>query len=296
MKFAPSVPAGLSDHSEPEGISRGSVSRKDAVENMTRSQAPEVRERAVRMSLEYRSECPSQWAAPDQAVGVHWRRTVGRNNLNPTVDPQPSRNPLRRFCLRLLAVFGWRTVFAGFPGKKGIIVVYPHTSNWDFPIGMLFRLGHGMPVHWLAKHSLFHWPFKRLLQKVGGVPIDRRAPQGAIQAIADEFRRRDFMWLAVTPEGTRSYTDHWKSGFYRIARAANVPCGLGFIDYPGKTVGIDGFLTLTGDVATDMEKLVAFYAEKRGFRPEQASKIRLRTPAEPESSAAGRRQTNPKDE
>jgi 1-acyl-sn-glycerol-3-phosphate acyltransferase len=167
-------------------------------------------------------------------------------------------------------------VFPGFPGNRGVIVVYPHTSNWDFPIGMLFRLGHGLPVFWMAKKSLFRWPFASLLRRLGGVPIDRSTPQGFIEGIAEQFQRRDFMWLMVTPEGTRSHTDHWKSGFYRIALAANVPCGLGYLDYPSKTVGIETFLTLTGDEAADMDTLAAFYADKRGLRPENASRIRLR--------------------
>jgi 1-acyl-sn-glycerol-3-phosphate acyltransferase len=134
-------------------------------------------------------------------------------------------------------------------------------------------------MHWLAKHSLFRWPVAGLLERLGGIPVDRRAPQGAINAIAEEFERREFMWLAVTPEGTRSYTDHWKSGFYRIALAAGVPCGLGYIDYPAKTLGIDTFLTFSGDMAEDMEKVAAFYSNHRGRYPEQASEIRLRVPA-----------------
>jgi 1-acyl-sn-glycerol-3-phosphate acyltransferase len=184
-------------------------------------------------------------------------------------------------CLWLLSLFGWRTVFAGFPGPKGVVVVYPHTSNWDFVVGMLYRLGYGLSAHWLAKHSLFRWPFAGLLRRLGGIPVDRRAPQGAIVAIAEEFERRDFMWLAVTPEGTRSYTDHWKSGFYQIALAADVPCALGYIDYRGKTVGIDTFLSFEGDAAQDMAKVQAFYSDKQALHPEKASRIRLRARASP---------------
>jgi 1-acyl-sn-glycerol-3-phosphate acyltransferase len=149
---------------------------------------------------------------------------------------------------------------------------------------MLFRLGYGLPVHWLAKHSLFRWPFGGLLKRLGGIPVDRRAPQGAIRAIADEFARRDVMWLGVTPEGTRSYTDHWKSGFYQIARAAGVPCGLAYIDYGRKALGIETFVKFTGDAAADMERIQAFYADKSGRHPEQASQIRLRKPG---ASGAG---------
>jgi 1-acyl-sn-glycerol-3-phosphate acyltransferase len=191
------------------------------------------------------------------------------------------RNPLRRLCLWILAAFGWRTVYTPFPAPRGVLVVYPHTSNWDFVIGMLFRLGHGVPVHWLGKHSLFRWPFAGLLKRLGGIPVDRRAPRGAIRSIADEFDRYDFMWIALAPEGTRSHTDHWKSGFYQIALAANVPCGLGFIDYPTKTLGIPAYITFTGNVDEDLDRIRAFYADKRGLRPEQASDIRLRIPQPP---------------
>ena len=195
---------------------------------------------------------------------------------------EPPGHPLRRFCLWLLSVFGWQPVFDGFPARKGIFVVYPHTSNRDFVWGMLFRLGYGLPVHWLAKHSLFRWPFGGLLKKLGGIPVDRRAPRGAIQALAEEFERHDVMWLGVTPEGTRSHTDHWKTGFYRIALAAGVPCGLGFIDYGRRILGIETFVTFTGDEATDMGKIAAFYADKTGRYPGRASDIRLRNSREPE--------------
>ena len=202
-------------------------------------------------------------------------------SLTGTPSPAPPRNPLRRLCLWMLKALGWRTVLAPFPGPKGVVVVYPHTSNWDFVLGMLYRLGHGVAVHWLGKDSLFRWPFGGLLKRLGGIPVDRRAPRGAIRAIADEFARREFMWLALAPEGTRAHTDHWKSGFYQIALAADVPCALGYIDYPRRTLGIDASLRFTGDVEADLDRIRAFYADKKGLRPDQASDIRFRVPAVP---------------
>ncbi len=211
-------------------------------------------------------------------------------SLDSSIFPSPPRNPFRRFCLWILSLFGWRTVLAPFPEAKGVVVVYPHTSNWDFVVGMLYRLGHAVPVHWLGKHSLFRWPFAGLLQRLGGIAIDRRTPGGAIRSIVDEFDRREFMWLALAPEGTRSYTDHLKSGFYQIALAAGVPCGLGHIDYVNKTVGIGTFVSFSGDMDEDMDKLRAFYADKQGLRPEQASELRLRLLPSPEADAAPPRQ------
>ena len=175
----------------------------------------------------------------------------------PAQSPLP-RNPLRRLCLLILSAFGWSTIYVPFPEPRGVLVVYPHTSNWDFVIGMLYRLGRGVPVHWL----------------------------GAIRSIADEFERRDFMWIGLAPEGTRSHTDHWKSGFYQIALAAKVSCGLGFIDYPTKTLGITAYIQFTGDVEEDLAKIRAFYADKRGLRPGQASDIQLRIPQPPPGDGA----------
>ena len=169
-------------------------------------------------------------------------------------------------------------MFTPFPGPKGVVVVYPHTSNWDFVIGMLYRLGHGVPVRWLGKHSLFRWPFAGLLRRLGGIAVDRRAPGGVIRSIAGEFDRRDSMWLALAPEGTRSYTDHWKSGFYQIALAADVPCGLGYIDYRRRVLGIDTYVRFTGNSDQDLAVINAFYGDKQGLRPDQASDIRFRSP------------------
>ena len=162
------------------------------------------------------------------------------------------------------------------PVPKGIIVVYPHTSNWDFIIGVLYKFAVGLPAHWMGKDTLFRWPVRRLLQRIGGIPINRRERTGFVGTLLAEFSRHQWMWLAVAPEGTRSHTDHWKSGFYQIALAGQLPVGLGYIDYSTRTVGVDTYLTLTGDPDEDFGRIRAFYADKRGRRPEAAGDIRLR--------------------
>ena len=187
--------------------------------------------------------------------------------LRPTV--------VQRCALALLRIFGWRGIFAPLPGPKGIIVVYPHTSNWDFVIGVLYKIGVGLPARWMGKHTLFRWPMRGLFLRLGGIPIDRRERSGFVDALLTEFARRDSMWLAVTPEGTRARTDHWKSGFYRIAVTGALPVALGYIDFATRTVGIDTYLTLTGDVSHDFRRIQGFYAGKRGRRPENEGEIRL---------------------
>jgi 1-acyl-sn-glycerol-3-phosphate acyltransferase len=162
------------------------------------------------------------------------------------------------------------------PEPKGIIVVYPHTSNWDFVIGVLFRIGYGLPASWVGKAEMFQWPFRDLLERIGGIPVDRRRTTGFIDFLRDEFRRRDWLWLAITPEGTRGYTDHLKSGFYQLALAAGVPVALAYIDYGTRTAGIDTYVRFSGDRARDMELMRSFYAGRRGRRPGHAGEIRLR--------------------
>lgn len=202
--------------------------------------------------------------------------------MSPDFGPDPSararnaRSPLRRAALGLLRLFGWRSRLVWPPEARGIIVVYPHTSNWDFIVGVLFRIGNGLPANWIGKAEMFRGPFGRWFERIGGIPIDRRRTQGFIPAMLEEFRRRDWMWVAIAPEGTRSYADHLKSGFYQLALGADVPIGLGYIDYGTRTVGIETYVRMTGDKERDMERLREFYADKTGRRPEAAGNLRLR--------------------
>ena len=182
----------------------------------------------------------------------------------------------QRCASALLRLFGWRSVLAPLPAPKGIIVVYPHTSNWDFIIGVLYKIAAGLPVRWVGKDSLFRWPVRRLFLRLGGIPIKREQRSGLVATVLAEFAKTDWMWLAVTPEGTRSRTDYWKSGFYRIAVAGRLPVGLGYIDYATCTVGIDTYLDLSGDVPIDFARIRAFYSNKHGHTPENAGEIRLR--------------------
>jgi 1-acyl-sn-glycerol-3-phosphate acyltransferase len=176
---------------------------------------------------------------------------------------------------RILALSGWRVDFLPPPGPKGIIVVYPHTSNWDFPIGYLTKMAMGLPLSFVGKDTLFRWPLGGLLRRMGGIPANRRERTGLIGHLVEEFRRRDWMWLAIAPEGTRSHVAQWKSGFYRLALEARVPVGLAFIDYGKREVGLREYVELTGDPEADMARIRAVYAGKVGLRPERAGEIRL---------------------
>jgi len=195
--------------------------------------------------------------------------------IEPVAESSTPQRPSRR-AAGLLRLFGWRLLFEPLPGPRGVVIFYPHTSNWDFAWGYLARLAMGHPFRFIGKDTLFRWPLGWLLRRMGGMPVNRREPTGLIARLAAEVTGQPWMWLAIAPEGTRSRTDHWKSGFYQLALAAHVPVGLAFIDYPSRTVGLTTYLTLTGEEERDLAALRAFYAGKRGRRPDQASDIRFR--------------------
>ena len=183
----------------------------------------------------------------------------------------------QRIALRLLALFGWHVEFAALPEPRGIIIVYPHTSNWDFPIGLLARWAIGLPLRWLGKEALFSGPAGMLLAPLlrawGGEPVERGAATGAIERLAERIRAAPWYWLALAPEGTRKYRDTWRSGFYHIALSADVPLLAVSIDYATRTVSATTIIRLTGDPEVDRAALVAAYAGRSGYRPENAAPI-----------------------
>ncbi|HEX8785130.1 MAG TPA: 1-acyl-sn-glycerol-3-phosphate acyltransferase [Telluria sp.] len=185
----------------------------------------------------------------------------------------------QRTATRLLKLIGWKFYFKPLPGPHGIAVVYPHTSNCDFFIGLLAKWAVGLQFRWLAKDSLFRGPMGFMMRYWGGVAVDRSAPQGAIARLAQTMRASKWFWLAITPEGTRSYRPCWKSGFYRIALAAEVPVLLVAIDYGKKVVDVTHTMMLTGDEAADMAAIAKYYEDVRALYPDKAAPIRLSDPA-----------------
>ncbi len=202
----------------------------------------------------------------------------------PPTLPAPGAPTLaRRGARRLLRALGWRVAVTWPAVPRSVIVVYPHTSNWDFAIGYLARLEAGIPVQWIGKDTLFRWPVAGLFRRMGGIPVNRRERTGFIAHLAEEMRRRPWSWIALAPEGTRAHTDHWKSGFYHLALAAGAPVGLAFIDYGARVVGLRDYLELSGDEEADLARIRQAYAGKVGRHPEQASDIRLQPGHEHES-------------
>jgi 1-acyl-sn-glycerol-3-phosphate acyltransferase len=163
------------------------------------------------------------------------------------------------------------------PGPKGIAVVYPHTSNWDFVVGLLAKWAIDLPVRWVGKESLFRGiagaTLGRLMRMWGGRPVDRHHPSGAVAQLALLMASEPWFWLGISPEGTRRYTDHIRSGFYHLALQLDLPVALVYIDYRRREVGITEFVKMTGNVQRDLETLRSYYADKAARFPERASKI-----------------------
>ena len=180
------------------------------------------------------------------------------------------------FCTRLLALFGWR-LEADFPAtRKYVLVVAPHTSNWDFVIGLLAAWALGLDVHWMGKDSLFRGPLGPMFRMIGGIPVHRDSARNMIEQMAERFRTSEQLILGLAPEGTRSKREHWKSGFYFIALEAGVEITLSALDYSRKKISLGGSFAPTGDVDADFARISAFYKGKSGRYPDQESNIRVR--------------------
>jgi 1-acyl-sn-glycerol-3-phosphate acyltransferase len=179
----------------------------------------------------------------------------------------------------VLRLAGWEFHFDGMPSRQGVAVFYPHTSNWDFVMSLLGVWSAGVPLSFFVKHSLFRIPlFGRWLRSVGGLPVVRSARQGAVAQMAEQLRlaKQDdrFLWLGISPEGTRTLTSGWRTGFYRIARQADVPLCLISMDYGRRRLAIDSCWRLSGDMPADFAVFAGRLAGVRGHRPQHAAPVR----------------------
>ena len=180
------------------------------------------------------------------------------------------------------AVSRWHYRSAPLPRDgAGILIGAPHTSNWDFALMLAISWRAGVSVKFLGKKSLFKRPFGPLMRALGGIPVDRANPAGLVDDLVARVRAGERFYLVITPEGTRSASPYWKSGFYRIARATGLPVILGYVDRTTMTSGLGPTLELTGDVAADMDRIRAFYDGRTGVTG------RTTTPRLHEESPAG---------
>ncbi len=185
-----------------------------------------------------------------------------------------------RFANMLLKLFGWRAEGSLDDYPKCVVVVAPHTSNWDFPVFMLIKIALRLKVRWMGKDSLFRPPFGWIMRRLGGLPIDRSARHNLVEQAVESFRVHDRLVLAIPPEGTRKRAPYWRSGFYHIALGAQVPIALAYADYRRKVGGIGKVFMPSGNIDADMAIIRDFYSGIVGKRPEQFGEIRLKAQEE----------------
>ena len=167
-----------------------------------------------------------------------------------------------------MGLWGWR--FEGnFPDRaKMVVIVAPHTSNWDFLVGLLAKIALRLKGSFIGKHTLFRWPFGTFLRAIGGIPVNRAAPLGVVEDALRAFRDQDRLLLVIAPEGTRRKVEKWKSGFYRIAEAVGVPIALVAFDYRRQVVRIGPSFEPTGDYERDLAEIQSHFDASMGRRPE----------------------------
>ena len=180
--------------------------------------------------------------------GIGWMRVIGRNWLR---------------------AMGWKLAGEIPNEPKLVIVLAPHTSNWDFFVCVPMFLSLDLKLSFMMKREVFVWPVKRLLMKIGGIPIDRSNPRGLVGQAVDWLKSHEGVWLAITPEGTRKKVTHWKTGFSRIAHEAEVPMLLVGIDAETKTVHIDKVVRASGDHEVQAEEIRGYMNSKfTGINPD----------------------------
>jgi len=161
--------------------------------------------------------------------------------------------------------------------KQCVMIAAPHTSNWDALYTRLAFVLMGIPVKITIKDSYMRFPYGPFIRYMGGVGINRRpkkdgeARPSMVQLMADLFKAHPDFVMLVTPEGTRSLRTKWKTGFYHVAVAANVPIALGYLDYKKKEAGVGKVVYPSGDMKKDMHEIMSFYKDIVGKYPEKFS-------------------------
>lgn len=184
---------------------------------------------------------------------------------------------LPRIARFLLWLGGWTPVGGALPVRKAVLIAAPHTSNWDGFWAIVYKVYSGMEIRWFVKDSMFWFPLSVLLRLNGAIPLDRKRAGSSVTQAIEAFDEFEDFYFGLAPEGTRSTTTVWKSGFYRIAEGANVPVVLGFLDYGKKRLGLGPMVSLTGDRDADMAVIRSFYAPITGRYPEKAGPIQLKS-------------------
>jgi len=182
----------------------------------------------------------------------------------------------RSIARTLLKMSGWRVEGSRPDIDRYVLIAAPHTSNWDFIWLLVMAMSLDMKVSWLGKHTLFKGPAGYFMRKLGGIPVVRDSGGGYVQRVAESFDAATELALVIPAEGTRGRVANWRSGFYHIARAADVPIVLSFLDFACRCGGIGPRIVLSDNLSSDMDKIRDFYTGVSGRHPERSGPIRLK--------------------
>ena len=184
---------------------------------------------------------------------------------------------------RVMRLFGWTVDVADPIPEKCVIVMYPHTSNWDFAVGLLTKWAIGLDFKrerlcFAGKESLFSGPWSAFFRAVGGFPVRRGSASGFVPQMVERFASEPRMRFVIAPEGTRSYAPHVRSSFYHVAVAAKVPIILGAFDFARKRVVVNAIFTPSGNVDGDLAAIAEYYRAlgNQGAKPELAAPWKFR--------------------
>ena len=176
-----------------------------------------------------------------------------------------------------LKLFNWKLQHDTVPDYgKAVLIFAPHTSNWDFVTMLCAKFAWNLQVRYLGKHTLFKPPIGWFFRSLGGIPVERSEAHNMVEYVSDIMNKEDKCILALSPEGTRSYTDYWKTGFYHIAHRVQVPIVMFYLDTDTRLIGYSEPLKTTGDIEEDFKYFAAFYSDKKGFIPEYKSIVQTK--------------------
>src|SRR3990172_4215775 len=188
-----------------------------------------------------------------------------------------TRTPFSQALFRwLMRLTGWRIVGDPPALRRYVLIGAPHTATWDFFVAMLLKYSLDMRFHFVGKASIFRGPLGPIMRLLGGIPVKRESRSNFVAQIVAFFAEREDLILVIAPEGTRSKSPYWKTGFYYIALGAGVPVVMAYLDYPHKVVGFGPSFEPSGDIQADFELIRSFYADKVGKYPEKQGAIELR--------------------
>ena len=184
--------------------------------------------------------------------------------LPPSATLMPPSPKMQKICTWVLQRLGWHMEGEWPDLKKCVLIAAPHSSAWDVVIGLLVLQASGLQITFMGKQEAFKWPLGPLLRHYGGMSVNRSAPAGVVDQVVAEIRKAENVWFALAPEGTRKAVKEWKTGFWKIAKQANVPVCCCYFHFPDKVIGVGKVFELSDDMEADIAEIRAWYKPYQG--------------------------------